>query len=1055
MTMQPRPTMSSPVPAPRSEELLAHAHFLRRLAARLVGPDEAADVVQEAFATALASPPRARAGQGSLRGWLAIVVTNLARNRRRATGRREERERRASRPERVDAHLESAQALERLELQRLLGELVVALPEEQRTVLYLRYFEDLRPAAIAARLGVPGKTIESRHTRGLAALRRALDERSGGDRAAWVSALAPWVRTGGGAASATIALKAAAALVLLLGGWLGWRALSAPLEPVPVPSVASSTPVDVPMPVDVTEAREPVAPGAAPAPVKSTARLSGRVRAADDAREIAGVPVSVRIVSDGAQTREEGLTDESGAFRFEWSTATTVLELRAGAGPTTSSASRFLQRRIAPGESFETELVVSRGATLVGTVLDEVGTPVPDAEIHAWCTQYPGPTPDRRARSGRDGTFRVEHLGEDFVLVAETPELACRSGLRGTLVPGTTVEGLVVELAPAQPVRGTVVDEWGRPVEGAVLSASGLHSLSSEDQTDVPGVQRFNGELLEARSDASGAFEFGAVAGSSVQAGVSHADFLVQQAHLEVGAENRIVLDPGLTLRGVVRDRAGLPVPGATVRVGDGAGGKARTDEHGEFRIAVLAPAESAYLHVAAEGHAMQVLEPLVLSAGLAPLELRLAPERVLAGRVVGAAQEPLAGALVRIEGEREVTFEDTRFTERTTWEWAGGLQRTYTDADGRFRLGQLYEGEFQLFVEPRDGPKPATSFRAHAGNEALELVVDPQRDTGVVFSGRVRDALTGEPVPRFTLLPMTPDPDGWVGTNHPFEDLMGEFRAGGFAPGPYRVQFKAPGYARHEVPAVDYVAGDARFEVVLHPSCSVPFELVGTGAGGATDNASLRFFDADGGAVPIALGTGATSRLHLDSRDVSSAILPRALVRVVATAHGCREQSRWLDLTTPPVEPVLIRMERDPEQVRTRLHFRVLVSDDAELRATQDLDRLRAGFESGALRPPAAEVALELLDADSRIWGTATIGPLEGELYAWTRTTPSAWEPGELETEAGSSHGPGIELELQPAVRAIRVRSPGCAELTVPLGQPVTDRDEPWMLVAVLAPLD
>ncbi|MEQ1892225.1 MAG: sigma-70 family RNA polymerase sigma factor, partial [Planctomycetota bacterium] len=152
-----------------SSEWLEHTSFLRRLATRLVRPEEADEVVQEAFAAALGAPPRRHE---SLRGWLAIVVRNLARNRRREGARRLAREERVARLERED---DSTLALERLDLQRALSAFVVALPEEQRTVLYLRYFEDLTPSAIAARLDVPLKTIESRHTRALTSLRAKLD----------------------------------------------------------------------------------------------------------------------------------------------------------------------------------------------------------------------------------------------------------------------------------------------------------------------------------------------------------------------------------------------------------------------------------------------------------------------------------------------------------------------------------------------------------------------------------------------------------------------------------------------------------------------------------------------------------------------------------------------------------------------------------------------------------------------------------------------------------------------------------------------------------------
>ncbi|NOT30235.1 MAG: sigma-70 family RNA polymerase sigma factor [Planctomycetes bacterium] len=47
------------------------------------------------------------------------------------------------------------QLLETLEVQRGLIELVVTLSEEQRTLLYLRYYEDLTPTAIARRLWKP------------------------------------------------------------------------------------------------------------------------------------------------------------------------------------------------------------------------------------------------------------------------------------------------------------------------------------------------------------------------------------------------------------------------------------------------------------------------------------------------------------------------------------------------------------------------------------------------------------------------------------------------------------------------------------------------------------------------------------------------------------------------------------------------------------------------------------------------------------------------------------------------------------------------------------
>ena len=60
---------------PSLPELFEHATFLRRLAGRLVGPEKADDLVQEAYTAALTRPP----ARERLKAWLAVVVANLAR----------------------------------------------------------------------------------------------------------------------------------------------------------------------------------------------------------------------------------------------------------------------------------------------------------------------------------------------------------------------------------------------------------------------------------------------------------------------------------------------------------------------------------------------------------------------------------------------------------------------------------------------------------------------------------------------------------------------------------------------------------------------------------------------------------------------------------------------------------------------------------------------------------------------------------------------------------------------------------------------------------------
>jgi len=68
----------------RVEEIAAEAAWLGRLARALVGAEAAGDLVQEAYLSALESPPRRG---GSLRGWLRAVLRNRSAMRFRAERR--------------------------------------------------------------------------------------------------------------------------------------------------------------------------------------------------------------------------------------------------------------------------------------------------------------------------------------------------------------------------------------------------------------------------------------------------------------------------------------------------------------------------------------------------------------------------------------------------------------------------------------------------------------------------------------------------------------------------------------------------------------------------------------------------------------------------------------------------------------------------------------------------------------------------------------------------------------------------------------------------------
>jgi RNA polymerase sigma-70 factor (ECF subfamily) len=129
-----------------------------------------------------------------LGAWLTTVARNFAFRLRRTARRRLRRERERARARartRTGATSDPAAALTRFETQRRVADAVHALDEPFRTAVLLRYFEELSPAEIAARTGVPAATARTRVKRGVDRLRRRLDREHGEDGRAWRRAMVP------------------------------------------------------------------------------------------------------------------------------------------------------------------------------------------------------------------------------------------------------------------------------------------------------------------------------------------------------------------------------------------------------------------------------------------------------------------------------------------------------------------------------------------------------------------------------------------------------------------------------------------------------------------------------------------------------------------------------------------------------------------------------------------------------------------------------------------------------------------------------------------------
>jgi RNA polymerase sigma-70 factor (ECF subfamily) len=143
--------------------------------------DEARDLVQDVW---VAATERAPARIDRPRAWLAEVLRNALRARRRSAGPRAARERARARDAAVAG---TGDVVERAEAQRLLVEHVLALDEPWRSTVLLRFFDGLSSEEIARRTGAPPSTIRNRLAHALGLLRARL-ERS---RSNWMAGIAP------------------------------------------------------------------------------------------------------------------------------------------------------------------------------------------------------------------------------------------------------------------------------------------------------------------------------------------------------------------------------------------------------------------------------------------------------------------------------------------------------------------------------------------------------------------------------------------------------------------------------------------------------------------------------------------------------------------------------------------------------------------------------------------------------------------------------------------------------------------------------------------------
>ncbi|MFG0317112.1 MAG: sigma-70 family RNA polymerase sigma factor [Planctomycetota bacterium JB042] len=657
------------MPAP-ADDLTANARALRGLARHLCRDAATADdALQTAVVKALERPPRSA---GSLRAWLARVVTNEARLVRRGDERRRHRERRVAVPEATsDAAALAARHEERVALVRAVRD----LDEPYREVVLLRYFEGLPPRRIASRLGAPVKTVDSRLSRALSLLRGRLDARHGGDRRARALALAPLLArpsplplwTG----VALMHVKSIAALLLVASAAAWWIADGRTRDPGRPAAVAPEAGAATPPPPASEPARAverasagPAAGGTAPAP---PARPDPIPVTVVDPR---GRPLpNVRVVAEprfdapsGATPVPAAVSDARGVVRIRPDTSAFTLRVDdpEHVGVLDAVLGELEGRPREP-------VVVAAGRTIVaGRVVDEAGAPIGEAQVaillpEAARARLPfdltrSQPREWKARTADDGAFRFD----DAPAIDDLEVSAARAGLTTATVTPTAFPALALRLVLERPPRTAVLDGIVYGPDGAPYEGARVALGTTPDRSDAQGRFRFEVDAA-APPDRLTAVGHGLLPAVRERGDAPWP--AVVELHLDRAA---------LALAGVVRGADGAPLEGASVWIDEPTplaswdGGfwtveneildrselqlRATTDAEGRFRLEGLIDRE--YGLLAMDSARAWKIDGGRFRAGDGSVEIRFPDHGVhrrLAGRIVDRHGRPVAGARCQV----------------------------------------------------------------------------------------------------------------------------------------------------------------------------------------------------------------------------------------------------------------------------------------------------------------------------------------------------------------------------------------------------------------------
>jgi hypothetical protein len=342
------------------------------------------------------------------------------------------------------------------------------------------------------------------------------------------------------------------------------------------------------------------------------------------------------------------------------------------------------------------EIVLSRGGSLEGRVVDVRGRPVVGAHVTVLATKG---SLERVTKTGSDGSFAFAALPEALTLLVSRDEDVAQVAARVEVnVPEAGKKSIEVALPETRPpLEVKVTGDRGRGIDAAQITAVSL------DPNEALRVTTFT----DARGHAELANAKGLAVRVEVRAPGRSAKIVVTTAET---ASLNVELATAESVTGEVWANRRETIDGADVTLQTETGTRhARTDKEGRFAIADVSPGP-ARLRVRAKGRSPMARDVVIEErGGRRPTELpkiELGEEGIVEGVVQDTKGDPVPGA--RIAKDAVPTYLP-----------ASGMPpgMAVADAKGRFRLGELPEGSTVLEAySPDVGRTRVTGLRVLAG---------------------------------------------------------------------------------------------------------------------------------------------------------------------------------------------------------------------------------------------------------------------------------------------------------------------------------------------------